>query len=79
MAKRGVGGTALGAATCRLIEQYQPRETRLVDDPVVGNLVGVTIRTLMRFAWMRSFTVKRTEAVLPGLYGAQICRYALHR
>src|SRR5215472_18935952 len=29
MAKQRVGNTALGAAICRLIEQYQPKEIRL--------------------------------------------------
>ena len=35
MPKQTVGRTALGATVCRLIEQYQPEETRLFDDPVV--------------------------------------------
>ncbi len=74
MAKQGVGQTALGAALCRLIEQYQPRETRLFDDPVVKNLVGSPIRVLMRFAAIREFTIKQTEAVGKGIFGAQICR-----
>lgn len=74
MAKRSVENTALGAAVCRLIEQYQPEKTRLFNDPVVKDLVGGLIRALMRFAFMRNFTVKQTDAVMPGLYGAQACR-----
>jgi methyltransferase (TIGR00027 family) len=57
-----------------LIEQYQPRETRLFDDPVVQDLVGTPIRVMMQFAGMRSFTVKRTDAVAQGIYGVQVCR-----
>jgi methyltransferase (TIGR00027 family) len=74
MAKQTVGRTALGAAICRLIEQYQPEGNRLFNDQVVKELVGNPIRVLMRFASIRKFTVKQTDAVTQGLYGAQICR-----
>jgi methyltransferase (TIGR00027 family) len=57
-----------------LIEQSQPKGARLFDDEVIKDLVGTPIRTMMRFAPMRSFTVRRADAVLDGLYGAQICR-----
>jgi methyltransferase (TIGR00027 family) len=74
MAERNVGNTALGAATCRLIEQYQPESTRLLVDPVVKELVGGPIRLLMQFAGLRKFTIKQTDAVAEGIYGGQICR-----
>jgi methyltransferase (TIGR00027 family) len=74
MAERGVGNTALGAATCRLIEQFQPAKTRLFDDPVVKDLVGTSIRALMQLASMRNFVMKQTDALTQGIYGAQICR-----
>ena len=74
MANQRVGNTALGAATCRLIEQSQPKKTRLFHDPVVKDLVGTLIRVLMQFAGMRTFTIKQTDAIMPGIYGAQICR-----
>lgn len=74
MASEGVGNTAIGAAVCRLIEQYQPDEMRLFDDPVVKDLVGAPLRIAMRFAPMRSLTVNQTDAVAKGLYGAQVCR-----
>ena len=74
MAKPGVSHTALGTAVCRLIEQHQPEETRLFNDPVVKDLVGVPIRVMMQFAIMRNFTIKQTDAVGKGIYGAQICR-----
>ncbi len=74
MAKQTVGRTALGAAICRLIEQYQPEQARLFYDPVVRELVGAPVRFLMQFAFMRDFTVKQTDAVAAGIYGAQICR-----
>jgi len=74
VARQNVRNTALGAATCRLIEQYQPEGTRLVDDPVVKDLVGTLIRGLMKFARMRNFTIKRTDAIMPGIFGGLICR-----
>jgi methyltransferase (TIGR00027 family) len=74
MSKQTVGRTALGAAICRLIEQYQSGETRLFNDPVVKELVGAPIRFLMQFASMRNFTVKQTDMVARGIYGVQICR-----
>jgi len=74
MAKQRVGNTALGAATCRLIEQYQPEEIRLFHDPLVKDLVGTPIRVLMQFASMRTLTMRQMDAITPGIYGVQIAR-----
>ena len=74
MAKQTVSNTALGAAICRLIEQYQPEETRLFADPVVKDLVGAPIRLMMTSAGLRHFTVKQTDGVAQGIYGVQVCR-----
>lgn len=74
MAKQNVGNTAIGAATCRLIEQYQPEKTRLFDDAVVKEIVGTAIEVLLRLASMRNLTIQQTEAIMPGTYGTQICR-----
>src|SRR5215475_6275769 len=74
MAKQSVGNTALGAATCRLIEQYQPEETRLFNDPLVKDLVGAPIRALMQFVSMRNLTMQQMDAITPGIYGVQISR-----
>jgi len=74
MAERNVGNTALGAATCRLIELYQPEAARLLVDPIVKELVGGPIRFLMQFAGMRKFTISQTDAVAKGIFGGQICR-----
>src|SRR5262249_17832914 len=56
------------------IEQSQPEKTRLFNDQVVKDLVGTLIRALMRFAGMRNYTIKQTDAIMPGIYGTQICR-----
>jgi methyltransferase (TIGR00027 family) len=74
MAKQGVGNTALGAAICRLLEQHQPKETRLFNDPLVKDLVGGPVRVMMQFGSMRNFTIKQMDAVAKGLFGVQICR-----
>jgi methyltransferase (TIGR00027 family) len=74
MAKQNVSRTALGTAMCRLIEQYQPEETRLFNDPVAKGMVGAPFRLLMQLASMRNFTIKQTDAVAQGIFGAQICR-----
>ena len=74
MANQRVSNTALGAAVCRLIEQFQPEQSRLFTDPVVEYLVGFPIRALMQFASIRSYTIKQTDAIMPGIYVTQICR-----
>lgn len=74
MANQRVSNTALGAATCRLIEQYQPESTRLFHDPLVKDLVGTSIRALMRFASMRNVAIQRMDDITPGIYGVQIAR-----
>ncbi len=74
MANSRVSRTALGAAICRLIVQYQPVATRLFDDPVVAFLVSRPLRLVLRLAAMRRLTVQQTEAVAPGIYGTQVCR-----
>ncbi len=73
MAKQSVGNTALGAAVYRLIEQFQPEETRLFNDPVVKYLFSTPIRALVQFACIRNYTIKRYD-ITQGIYGAQICR-----
>lgn len=74
MAKQRVGNTALGAAICRLIEQFQPEDIRLFRDPVVKDLIGTPIRALMQSSGMRAYTAKQTDAIMPGIYGVQVCR-----
>ena len=74
MAQERAGNTALGAAICRLIEQYQPEEKRLFNDQVVKYLLNTPIRMLMQFSSMRTYTIKQTDAIMQGIYGAQVCR-----
>lgn len=74
MANQRVSNTALGAATCRLIEQYQPEPVRLFHDPLVKDLVGAPIRAMMQFKSMRNLAIQQMDALTPGIYGVQIAR-----
>ncbi|MBO0790902.1 MAG: class I SAM-dependent methyltransferase [Ktedonobacteraceae bacterium] len=74
MANQRVSNTALGAATCRLIEQYQPESTRLFYDPLVKDLVGTPIRVMMQLKSMRNLAIQQMDAITPGIYGVQISR-----
>ncbi len=74
MARQTVSRTALGAAVCRLIEQYQPGDTRLFSDPVVNSLVDAPLRLMLQLAGTREFTIRQTDAVAKGIYGVQVCR-----
>jgi methyltransferase (TIGR00027 family) len=74
MSKKAVGGTALGAAICRLIEAYQPEATRICTDTLAKELIPPIYHIMLQSASMRNFTVEKTEAVAAGIYGAQVCR-----
>ncbi len=74
MANQRVSNTAIGAATCRLIEQFQPENSRLFQDAVVKDLVGTAIRVLMQFKGMRNLAIQQMDAITPGIYGVQISR-----
>jgi methyltransferase (TIGR00027 family) len=72
--KQGVGSTALGVATFRLIEQYQPKEIRMFNDPLVRDLLDAPTQAMMQFASTRVFMIKQLEVLGKGLYGGQVCR-----
>lgn len=74
MAKQGVSNTAFGAATFRFVEQFQPEKIRLFHDPVLKDLVGTPIRFMMQSALIRNYAIKQSDAIMPGIYGVQICR-----
>ncbi|MBE3561569.1 MAG: SAM-dependent methyltransferase, partial [Ktedonobacteraceae bacterium] len=69
-----LSNTSLGAATCRLIEQYQPENIRLFYDPLVKDLVGALIQALMQLKSMRNLAIQQMGAITPGIYGVQISR-----
>jgi methyltransferase (TIGR00027 family) len=74
MANRGAGGTAIGAAICRLIEQYEPAEKRLFTDSVIEAIVPWPLKAASRFSLVRNFFLRKTEEIAEGTYGALVCR-----
>ena len=74
MAEKGISNTALGAAICRMIEQYEPAATRLFVDPFAEAFVGPVVHLLLRFRGMRRLTMSQMDAITPGIFGAQVCR-----
>ena len=66
--------TAYAAANARLMEQFEPKETRLFDDPLVKNVFSSYISSLMKINPLRKFFIFMYNISLPGLFGLQICR-----
>lgn len=66
--------TAYGAAYARLLEQYEPKETRLFEDSFVKSFFSSLTGFLMRFdALRRSFAFMYGMASI-GILGLQVCR-----
>ena len=74
MAKQTVGRTAVGAAACRMMEQYQPEATRLFDDPLAGAMISGPIRLMFRNPGLRAFTINQMDSITKGIFGSQVCR-----
>lgn len=69
-----IGQTAWGAAATRLVEQYQPEETRLFTDLVIKSLMPFSVRLLLELKIVRNWLIRMTDAKAKGIYGSQICR-----
>ena len=72
--KNKSGNTAFGAAAVRLIEQYEPEDKRLFNDPVIYHLTNSILRFILKSKFMRSYYVHLSDKMIPGIVGAQICR-----
>jgi methyltransferase (TIGR00027 family) len=72
--KNKSGNTAFGAAAVRLIEQYEPEEQRLFNDPVVYNLTNTFLRFILKSRTMRNYFIHLSDKIIPGIIGGQICR-----
>lgn len=66
--------TAFLAATVRLIEQYQPKELRLFDDPVIKNFFSKIFLFQMKFKILRNIEIMLSEFTTKGAFGALLCR-----
>jgi methyltransferase (TIGR00027 family) len=72
--KNKSGNTAHGAAAFRLIEQYEPEDKRLFNDPVIYHLTNSILRFILKSEFMRNYYVHLSDKMIPGIVGAQICR-----
>jgi methyltransferase (TIGR00027 family) len=72
--KNKSGNTAYGAAAFRLIEQYEPEDKRLFNDPVIYHLTNSVLRFILKSKFMRNYYVHLSDKMIPGIVGAQICR-----
>lgn len=74
MDKNNSGQTAFGAATARLMEQYEKAEWRLFYDPVITHLTNRITVFLMGFKSVRKVMFKLFDNQTDGIYGSQVCR-----
>lgn len=66
--------TAFLAASVRLIEQYQPRESKLFDDPFIKIFFSKMTLFLMKFKIIRDMEIMLSECMTKGAFGLIICR-----
>jgi methyltransferase (TIGR00027 family) len=72
--KNKSGNTAFGAAAVRLMEQYEPDDKKLFEDPIIYHLTGSFLRFLLKYKFIRDYFTRLSDKVIPGIIGAQICR-----
>jgi methyltransferase (TIGR00027 family) len=66
--------TAILVAAVRLIEQYQPKEVRLFDDPIIKNFFSKIFLFQMKFKIIRNIEIMLYEFTTKGIFGALLCR-----
>ncbi len=71
--KNNRGDTAFGAAAVRLMEQYEPDNKRLFEDPVVYHLTNPILRFFLKYKFVRNYPTRLSENVAAGIIGGQIC------
>lgn len=74
MQNNQVSRTAYTSAYARLIEQYQPKEKRLFEDPYVKTFFSSYLSNFLKFRTYREFQVFMYNLSLTGIYGLQVCR-----
>jgi len=72
--KNKSGNTAFGAASFRLIEQYESEDVRLFNDPVIYYLTNPFLRFMLKSKVIRNYFTNLSEKIIPGIVGGQICR-----
>ena len=66
--------TAYDAAYARLIEEYQPSEIRLFDDPLAKMFFINYISFFMQFSFIRKLSTFMYNITSTGIFGLQVCR-----
>jgi len=66
--------TAFLVASIRLIEQYQPKELRLFDDPVIKFFFNKMTLFQLKFKIIRDMKIMLSDLMTKGTFGALICR-----
>jgi methyltransferase (TIGR00027 family) len=66
--------TAILVASIRLIEQYQPKELRLFDDPIIKNFFSKIFLFQIKFKIIRNIEIMLTDFTAKGISGALLCR-----
>lgn len=72
--KNKSGNTAFGAASVRLMEQLEPGDKKLFNDPVIYHLTSPVIRFIIKSKFLRNYFVRQSDKIIPGIIGGQICR-----
>lgn len=72
--KNKSGNTAFGAASVRLMEQLEPDDKKLFNDPVIYHLTNPVIRFIIKSRFLRNYFISQSDKIIPGIIGGQICR-----
>ncbi len=69
--------TAIGPIALIAIEQYYPKEQRVIDDNLAYRMLPASVRVLvplMKPRWMRNCIISLSEKSEPGIWGGLLCR-----
>jgi len=71
------GKTASGPTALIAIEQYWPKEERVVDDDLAYRVLPLGLRAFVRLirpGWARSLMMRASERDIPGMWSSMLCR-----
>ena len=77
MKRSPVQDTAIGPMVISAIEQYEPSDRRVLDDPMAVHLLPRGLRAVVaacRLAAVRRAMVAAGERSVPGAWGSMLCR-----
>ena len=77
MARQPVQDTAIGPMVISAVEQYEPEDRRIVDDPLAASMLAPAIRAAVagcRAPAVRRAMINAGERSVPGAWGSLLCR-----